>query len=97
MRPGAWRDAALLAAAARLAEAGDRHEGTGERPPAALYRFAAAESFAREGRTADARTQLDRAVAFWQSVGATHFIAKAHALEGELDAAAAQRERTAAH
>ncbi len=96
VRPGAWRDAALLAAAGRLGEAGDRHEEMGERSPAALYRFAVAEALAREGRAAEARAQLDRAVAFWQSVGAAHFIAKARAIEDELEAAEAQRERTAA-
>jgi tetratricopeptide (TPR) repeat protein len=80
LRPGVWRDAATLAAADRLAEAADLHEAAGERSPAALYRFAAAKALAREGRGTEARAHLDKAVAFWKSVGATYYLDKAQAL-----------------
>jgi tetratricopeptide (TPR) repeat protein len=84
LRPGVWCDAATLAAADRLAEAADLHEATGERSPAALYRFAAAEALEREGRRADAEAQLELAITFWTSVRATHYLAKANALATRL-------------
>jgi len=54
------------------------------RPAAAVLRFAAAEALARDGRVGEARGQLGKAIDFWRSVGATHYLAKAEALAASL-------------
>ena len=75
-----WRDAGqavvagdFLAAAATYEEIGDPHEE-------ARARLRAAEQLVAEGRRAEADEQLGRALAFWRSVRATHYIRKAEAL-----------------
>ena len=90
---GGWREMFRLYAAGRSAEAADVADRMDVRPTAALLRLAAAEALARDGQTAEARGQLARAVAFWRSVDAAHYLAKAAALEATLGGEAKVAER----
>ena len=69
----AYFDGDLLGAAAIYAEIGFRADE-------AELRLRAAEQLLRAGRRADASEQLDRAVAFHRSVGATRYVRRGEAL-----------------
>ena len=58
------------------------HEG-GYLPGEAFARLWAAEKLLAEGRRAEADEQLERALAFWRSVGATRYVAEAEALRAQ--------------
>ena len=49
-------------------------------PDEASARLCAAEALVREGRRAEADTELNLALAFWRSVGATAYVREAEAL-----------------
>jgi tetratricopeptide (TPR) repeat protein len=74
---GVWRDACTAVLEERHADAVDIVERTGEQPLQAQLRRRAAAILVAQGRLAEAQEQLDRARAFWQSVGATAFLRKA--------------------
>jgi class 3 adenylate cyclase/tetratricopeptide (TPR) repeat protein len=93
---GAWRDVMTGAAERRPADAADASRAYGAMPATALLDFEAARAFAREGRDDDARARLELAVAFWESVGATYFLAKASSLEATLAPATKVAGRRAA-
>ncbi len=84
-RTGRWRDLIALILAGSLADAADMYEEMGGPSSAALLRFHAAKRLIGEGRTAEARAQLERALAFWRSVDATRFVARAVQLAARLD------------
>jgi tetratricopeptide (TPR) repeat protein len=64
-----------------LAKAGARHQE-------AEARVRAAESLAQEGRTSEAEAQLERALEFHRSVGATRYLREADAVRARLAGAA---------
>jgi hypothetical protein len=67
--------AARLILDGRLEEAADALDEIGDLPDEAEVRGMAAERMRAEGRTASADDQLERALAFWRSVGATRYLA----------------------
>ena len=52
----------------------------GSRPDEAFVRLSAAEAIAAAGRRPEANVQLERALAFYRSVGATAYVREAEAL-----------------
>ena len=52
--------------------------GTG--PEEAYARLRAAENLVREGRRAEADAELERALAFWRTAGATAYVREGEAL-----------------
>ncbi len=68
------------AAERRFAEAAEVAADAGEKSLAADLHLAAAEALLQEGHPERAREQLERALAFYRSVGATRFIRDADAL-----------------
>ena len=72
-----WVPAARLILDGRLEEAADALAEIGDLPHEAQLRQMAAERLRAEGRTASADEQLERALAFWRSVGARRYLAAA--------------------
>ncbi|HSI96808.1 MAG TPA: hypothetical protein VK926_00460, partial [Gaiellaceae bacterium] len=72
-----WRDVARAIVDGDHAGAADLLESIGEQPLQAELRLRAARSLAAEGRLADAEAQLERARAFYRSVGATAYLREA--------------------
>jgi tetratricopeptide (TPR) repeat protein len=72
--------AAALVAEGRYAEAAERLAATGDRITEAAVRRLAAAGLRAEGRHAEADEQLQQALAFYRSVGATRFIRASEAL-----------------
>jgi hypothetical protein len=60
--------------------AADLYAGLGDRFDEALARLEAARQLVGHGRRGDARTQLDKALSFFNSVAATRYIAEADKL-----------------
>ena len=75
-----WRDAAQLVLSGRLAEAADVYAAMGYLSREASVRLKAAELLIEHGRRAEADEQLQRALAFYRSVGATRYVREAEAL-----------------
>jgi tetratricopeptide (TPR) repeat protein len=75
-----WLEAGLASASGDFARAADVYERIGDRPDEAYARLRAAEQLVAEGRGSEARDQLDRALAFFRSVGATAYLDRAEAL-----------------
>jgi class 3 adenylate cyclase len=69
-----WLDAARAYAAGAFAEAADVYAEIGAVPDEAYARVRAAEALVDAGRRVDADAQLQRALAFYRSVGATAYI-----------------------
>jgi class 3 adenylate cyclase/tetratricopeptide (TPR) repeat protein len=84
-----WIEGAAAIARSDLEHAAEVYLQIGNLGNEALCRLRAAEKLAAEGRRVEADAQLQRALAFWRSVGATRFIR-----EGEALLAAAAIERT---
>ncbi|HZC28141.1 MAG TPA: AAA family ATPase, partial [Gaiellaceae bacterium] len=74
----------VAAAERRFDDAADLAESVGDRDVAADLRRAAADALLEEGRSAEAADQLDRALAFYRSVGATRFVRELKAKLSEL-------------
>ena len=85
--PTRWREILALIAADNLQAAADLYDELGMLADAALVRMHAAKRHIAAGRNDAAREQLSRALVFWRSVGATHFIQEADALAEELETA----------
>jgi predicted ATPase/class 3 adenylate cyclase len=82
-RPGrgkAWHDVATAIARDDILGAAELLATHGMRTEEAYARLRAAESLADEGRRVEAQAQLDRALAFYRSVGASAFVRRAEAL-----------------
>jgi class 3 adenylate cyclase/tetratricopeptide (TPR) repeat protein len=75
-----WRDAAALYVAGDFRGAADTYSEIGARPEEAYARLRAAEAFVAEGSRAEAGVELERALGFWRSVGATGYIGEGEAL-----------------
>jgi hypothetical protein len=75
-----WLDVARAFAAGDLLEAADMSADMGAIPDEAFIRLRAGEALVKEGRRAQADAQLQRALAFYRSVGATAYIREAEEL-----------------
>jgi class 3 adenylate cyclase/tetratricopeptide (TPR) repeat protein len=76
----AWTDAALAILDGELERAAELFVEIGSLPDEARARLRAAERLLADGRRAEADVQLDKALAFYRSVGATHYIREGEAL-----------------
>ena len=77
---GVWREVCDALLEARYVAAADLLEATGEQPLQAELRLRAATQLVSEGRLGEAHAQLERARAFWQSVGAARYLREADEL-----------------
>jgi hypothetical protein len=75
-----WIQAARAFAAGDLRQAADVCGAMGARTEDARDRLWLAESLVKQGRRADADIELQRALAFYRSVGATRYIREGEAL-----------------
>ncbi|HUF00879.1 MAG TPA: AAA family ATPase [Gaiellaceae bacterium] len=75
-----WSEAALAFLDDELERAATLLAVVGSRPDEAYVRLQAAERLVAEGRRAEADEQLQRALAFWRSVGATRYVRQGEAL-----------------
>jgi tetratricopeptide (TPR) repeat protein len=75
-----WLEAGLAYASDEFSEAADTLGEIGSRPDEAFVRLRAAEALVEAGRRAEANVQLERALAFYRSVGATAYVREAEAL-----------------
>ena len=75
-----WQSAARAYAAGDFEEAAEHLGDMGARPDEAFARLRAAEAMAAAGRRPEADVQLERALAFYRSVGATVYIREAEGL-----------------
>jgi class 3 adenylate cyclase/tetratricopeptide (TPR) repeat protein len=75
-----WLDAARAYAAGRFEEAAAIHADIGSIPEEAFARLRAAGALVEAGRRAEADAQLQQALAFYRSVGATAYIREAEGL-----------------
>jgi tetratricopeptide (TPR) repeat protein len=75
-----WLDAACAYTAGGLEEAADLHAEIGSLPDEAYARLRAAEALIEAGRRAEGDAQLQRALGFYRSVGATAYIREAERL-----------------
>ena len=80
MHPSLWLDSLRAVREREFERAAERFEEIGSIPDAALARLRAAEGLVAEKRANAADIQLDRALAFWRSVGATRYIREGEAL-----------------
>jgi tetratricopeptide (TPR) repeat protein len=78
--PSPWRKAALAYVSGDPRTAADIYGGMGVGPEEAFSRLRAAELLVREGRRAEADTELERALAFWRTAGATAYVREGEAL-----------------
>ena len=72
-----WLEAGLAYASDAFSEAADTLGDMGSRPDEAFVRLRAAEALVEAGRRAEANVQLERALAFYRSVGATAYVREA--------------------
>jgi class 3 adenylate cyclase len=82
-----WKTALLALFRGDLLEAAEHYAEGGYLPGEALVRGWAAQQLLAEGRPAEANEQLELALAFWRSVGATRYIAEAEALRAQAASA----------
>jgi len=75
-----WTEVVRAYGAGDFVGVADKLRGAGARPDEAEARLRAAEQLSAEGRPAEADEQLEQALAFYRSVGATRFITECEAL-----------------
>jgi class 3 adenylate cyclase/tetratricopeptide (TPR) repeat protein len=75
-----WLEAALACSTGDFQRAAEIYAGIGDKPAEAYARLRAAEKLVAEGRRAEADAELERALEFWRSVGATAYIREGEAL-----------------
>jgi tetratricopeptide (TPR) repeat protein len=80
MNPGPWRDALDLHLAGDPAGAADLAEEIGVPVAAAWWRLLAGRMLAEGGRHAEADVELEKALAFFRSVGAPRFVRQTESL-----------------
>jgi len=78
--PSPWREAAQALVAGDPGRAAAVYAEIGARPDEAHARLAAARRLLGDGRLAEGRTELDRALVFYREVGATAHLAEAREL-----------------
>jgi class 3 adenylate cyclase/tetratricopeptide (TPR) repeat protein len=74
---GRWRDVCEAVLGGELTRAAEALETIGEKSLQAEVRLRAARSLLDEGRVSEAQAQLERARAFWRSVGASGHLSEA--------------------
>jgi tetratricopeptide (TPR) repeat protein len=79
----AWHRATEAILREDFVAAADIYESASALPEAATTRLYAAEQLLAGRRRAEAEQQLEQALAFWRSVGATRYIARAEALRAQ--------------
>ena len=79
-----WHEAARGLAAGDPVAAADRYAQIGSLPDEAYARLSAAEGLLATGRRTEAAEQLDLAMAFYRSVGASEFLSTAERLLADL-------------
>jgi class 3 adenylate cyclase/tetratricopeptide (TPR) repeat protein len=79
-RGGVWLEVAEAIVCGNLVAAAEELERIGLRPFEAYTRLRIAEQLASDGRQAEAQPHLDRALAFYRSVGATAYVRRAERL-----------------
>ena len=79
----AWRRAAVAVLSGDRVGAAEIYAEIGSLPDEAYARYRAAEQLLAEGRRAEADVQLERALAFWRSVGAAGYLRDGEALLAE--------------
>jgi tetratricopeptide (TPR) repeat protein len=84
---GPWKDAGLAEARGVPAEAAELYERMDAPALVADVRFDAAEALFEEGRTAEGVVELEKALTFYRSVGATFFLERGQALLAEAKSA----------
>lgn len=77
-----WTEAVRAYVSGDFARAAEDYAEIGSKPEEAEARLRAAEALLEQGDRAEADTQLQRALAFWRSVGATRFVQEGEALLG---------------
>jgi class 3 adenylate cyclase/tetratricopeptide (TPR) repeat protein len=75
-----WLDAAIAFVSGDHRGAADVYATIGARPEEAYARLRAAENLVKQGRRAEADVELEQALAFWRSVGATAYVREGEAL-----------------
>jgi hypothetical protein len=75
-----WLDAAVAFDAGDFAGAAQRYAGIGSLPDEAYARLCEAERLVRTGRRSEADSELQHALSFWRSVGATPYVREGEAL-----------------
>ena len=75
-----WTDAAVAMLDGDFEKASDILRRMGARPYEALAHLRAAQRLLADGRRTDADTELQKALTFWRSVGATRYIREGEAL-----------------
>jgi class 3 adenylate cyclase/tetratricopeptide (TPR) repeat protein len=75
-----WLEAAIAFGAGEPRRAAEIYDALGHGPGAAYARLRAADALVGEGRRTEADAELQRALAFWRSVGATAYIREGEAL-----------------
>jgi class 3 adenylate cyclase/tetratricopeptide (TPR) repeat protein len=78
-----WKSASLAAFRGDPLEGADLYGEGGFLPAEALVRRWTAERLLADGKGAEAEEQLELALAFWRSVGATRYVAEAEALRAQ--------------
>ena len=77
---GPWKDLSLAGASGDLQRAGDLYASFGSPPFEALARLFGGEDLIATGRRAEGEAEIERALAFHRSVGATFYIQRGEAL-----------------
>ena len=75
-----WKEGALAEVRGEGTRAADLYRGMGAPSIEADVRFGTAEALIAKGRTAEGRVELENALAFYRSVGATFFVHRGEAL-----------------
>jgi tetratricopeptide (TPR) repeat protein len=84
---GPWKDVGLAELHGEGARAADMFRRMGATAIEADVRIAAAEALLEEGRTAEGLAELEKALTFYRSVGATFFLDRGEALLAEAKTA----------
>ena len=78
--PSRWYEAGTAYAEGRYTDAADTLAAIGARTDEARARLRAGRQLLEHGRAGEAEAQVERALAFWRSVGATRYVRDAEAL-----------------
>ena len=86
---GIWSEAALAEATGDFERSAQLYESMGAPTLAAEVRFSAAEKLLADGRLDESIEQLEQALVFYRSVGATFFLERGERLRAEAQRASA--------
>jgi hypothetical protein len=86
---GPWKDLTLAAAQGNLVRAGDLYAQMGAPTFEALARLLGGEDLIDAGRRAEGEAEIEKALAFYRSVGATFFVQRGERLLAKAQSASA--------